>query len=65
MDGAHLMHSPAIEWYIAKRTSVKDAWRYHVEGAQSVFSRPTAEKIIKTLGAGWTLRHVSESKQEQ
>ena len=59
---AELMRSPLVEWRIARQ--VRDKWVYHTEGAQSVFSEPTAKKIIKQLKGTWELRHINRDKEQ-
>jgi len=56
-----LLHSPMVEWRIAR--FVRGKWVYHNEGAQSVFSEPTAKKILKQLKGNWELRHINRDKE--
>ncbi len=49
-----MLHSEAIEWQIVKVE--RDRVLVHSEGAQTVFGRTRAQKILKQLGAGWFLR---------
>ncbi len=62
-----LMHSERIEWSIVK-TRAGEVIARHSEGAQTVFGRTRAKKILKALdGAGWEIRRAAtlESPDEE
>ena len=48
------MHSELIDCVVVRKD--RGHWRYHVDGAQSVFGVTRARKVAKELGPPWEVR---------
>lgn len=51
-----MLHSEPIEWQIVRLERGRVI--VHSEGAQTVFGRTRAKKVLKELGPGWFLRNI-------